>query len=124
MSSKNRVDLMGNLVADPVVRCTAAGTPVCNARLALNRKHKDAQGTLKETVTYVDVTIWGARGDSFAKYHQKGDLVSIDGRLEMEEWTDKEGQKRSKLMVVAEEWWFVGERKSARAAPDGAENPF
>lgn len=113
MSSKNASSLIGNLTADPNVQKTPAGDVVCNIRLALNRKFRRAGATeLEEETTFVDVAIWGSRGEAFARMHKKGDLASIDGRLKNDEWTDKTtGQKREKLKIVCEEWYLVHGRK-------------
>jgi single-strand DNA-binding protein len=110
MASFNRVILMGNLTRDPEVRYTNSQMAVCNIGLAVNRRYKDGQtGEWKEVPTFVDVTIFGARGEAFARYHTKGKPAFIEGSLRQDTWEDKQtGQKRSKLYVVADNWEFVG----------------
>jgi len=109
MSSYNRVILMGNLTRDPELRYATSGTAICKIGMAVNRRWKDGQtGEWREEPTFVDVTIFGKRGEAFAKYHGKGRPAFIEGSLRYDQWEDKEGNKRSKLYVVADEWQFVG----------------
>ena len=110
MASFNRVILMGNLTRDPEVRFTNSGQAICKVGLAVNRRFKDSQtDQWKEEPTFVDVTIWGKRGEAFAKFHTKGKPAFVEGELRLDTWEDKNGGgKRSKLYVVANNWEFVG----------------
>ncbi len=110
MASFNKVILMGNLTRDPEIRRTQSDMAICNIGLAVNRRYKDGQtGEWKEEPTFVDVTIFGKRGESFAQYHSKGKPALVEGHLRLDTWQDKEsGGNRSKLYVVAENWEFVG----------------
>jgi single-strand DNA-binding protein len=109
MASFNKVILMGNLTRKPEVRFLQSGTAVCKFGLAMNRKFKDQAGEMREETTFVDVTIFGKRGEAFAKYHDKGKVAFIEGSLRLDTWDDKQsGEKRSKLYVVADDWQFVG----------------
>ena len=108
MASFNRVILMGNLTRDPEVRYAGNGTAVCRIGLAVNRRFKDGQsGEWREEATFIDVTIFGKRGEAFEKYHKKGESAFIEGSLRLDNWEDQNGNKRSKLYVVADEWQFV-----------------
>ncbi len=120
MGSYNKVILMGNLTRDPELRYTPNNMPICNVGLAVNRRFKDSQtGEWREEPTFIDVTIFGKRGEAFARYHQKGRTAFLEGSLRLDTWEDKNtGQKRSKLYVVADEWQFVGGRgEGGSAAP-------
>lgn len=109
MASFNRVILMGNLTRNPETRFTQAGMPIVNFGLAVNRRFQDGDGNWKEEPTFIDVTIFGKRGEAFARFHTKGKPALVEGHLRMDNWEDKQtGQKRSKLYVVAENWEFVG----------------
>jgi single-strand DNA-binding protein len=121
MASYNKVILMGNLTRDPELRFTANNMPICKFGLAVNRRFKDsASGEWKEEPTFVDITIFGARAEPFAKYHSKGKPAFIEGSLRLDTWDDKNGGgKRSKLYVVADTWEFVG---SGRGEGGGAPN--
>ena len=110
MASYNRVILMGNLTRDPEVRFTNSGMAVCNVSLAVNRRVKEQNSeSWREEVTFVDVTIFGKRGEAFAKFHTKGKPAFVEGELRLDTWEDKNGGgKRSKLYVVGNNWEFVG----------------
>lgn len=110
MSSFNKVILMGNLTRDPELRFTGDKMAICKFGVAVNRRFKDsATGEWKEQPTFVDVTIFGARAEPFARYHSKGKPCFLEGELRLDTWEDKNGGgKRSKLYVVANQWEFVG----------------
>ena len=109
MARYNKVILMGNLTRDPEVRFTQGGTAIVKFGLAVNRRYQDQAGEWKEEVTFVDITIFGKRGEAFAKFHGKGKPAFIEGELRFDTWDDKQtGQKRSKLYVVGNNWEFVG----------------
>jgi single-strand DNA-binding protein len=112
MASFNRVILMGNLTRDPEIRRTQGDMAICKIGLAVNRRFKDGQtGEWREEPTFVDVTIFGKRGEAFAQHHTKGGSALIEGHLRLDTWQDKEtGGNRSKLYVVADNWEFVGGR--------------
>lgn len=104
MSSFNKVILMGNLTRDPQVRYTPSGTAVTELGMAVNRTWYDKQSnSRKEDTTFVDVTVWGRTAEVAGEYLSKGRPVLIEGRLQLDQWQDKEsGQNRSKLKVVCE----------------------
>lgn len=109
MSGFNKVILLGNLTRDPELRYTQSNMAICKFGLAVNRRYKDANGEWVDKPTYVDVTVFGKRGEAFEKHHRKGASAFVEGRLELDTWDDKAtGQKRSKLYVVADNWEFVG----------------
>jgi len=121
MASFNKVILMGNLTRDPELRYTASNMAICKVGMAVNRRVKDQQtDQWREEATFVDVTIFGKRGEAFDKFHKKGASAFIDGELRFDQWEDKEsGQKRSKLYVVANNWEFVGGGREAGAGGGG-----
>ncbi len=108
MSSYNKVILMGNLTRDPELRYTQNNVAICKLGLAVNRRFKDQSGEWREEATFVDITIFGKRGEAFAKFHSKGKPAFIEGSLRFDTWEDQSGQKRSKLYVVGDSWEFVG----------------
>ena len=121
MASFNRVILMGNLTRDPEVRFTSSGMAVCNIGMAVNRRIKDQQTEQwREEPTFVDVTIFGKRGEAFAKFHTKGKPAFVEGELRYDTWEDKNGGgKRSKLYVVGNTWEFVGGGKEGGGSGGG-----
>ena len=115
MASFNTVILMGNLTRDPELRFTQKNLAICKFGLAVNRRFKDsASGEWRDEPTFVDVTIFGKRGEAFAKFHSKGSLAFVKGELRFDTWQDQNGQKRSKLYVVAESFEFVGKASKAK----------
>lgn len=113
MASFNKVILVGNLTRDPQVRYTPGGQAVSEIGLAVNRSWFDKNANQKrEEVTFVDVTLWGRTAEIAGEYLGKGKQVLIEGRLQLDQWTDKEsGQKRSKLHVVCENLTMLGSRQ-------------
>ncbi len=112
MASFNRVILMGNLTKDPEVRYAPSGTAVGDLRMAVSRRYKSGDGQEKEETCYVSVTVWGRQAETCGEYLSKGRPVLVEGRLKLDEW-EKDGQKHSRLSVVAERVQFLGGR------PDG-----
>jgi single-strand DNA-binding protein len=108
MASYNKVLLMGNLTRDVQLKSTSGGQSVAEIGLALNRKYKTKDGQDREEVTYVDCECWGPRAEVISKYFSKGKPIFIEGRLKLDSWEDKDGQKRSKLRVVVDDFQFVG----------------
>jgi single-strand DNA-binding protein len=110
MASFNKVILVGNLTRDPQVRYTPSGTAVTDLGLAISRNWFDKQSnSRKEETTFVDVTVWGRTAEVAGEYLSKGRPVLIEGRLQLDQWDDREtGQKRSKLKVVGETMTMLG----------------
>jgi single-strand DNA-binding protein len=109
--SINRVILVGNLTADPELRALPSGTSVCQLRIAVNDRIKDrSSGEWTDYANYFDVSVFGAAGENCARFLAKGRQVAIDGRLRYRQW-EKDGQKRSKVEVVAESVQFIGPRE-------------
>lgn len=125
--SFNKVILVGNLGRDPELRYTPQGTPVCNFSMATNEKRKDKTGEYEDHVTWFKVTIWGRMAETASQYLTKGRQVYIEGRVRLEEWTDRDGKTRTTLEVHATDMQFVGgnnqeerPREKAAAASGGA----
>lgn len=102
----NRVMLAGNLTRDPQVRYLANQTAVADFGLAINHRYKSKDGEQKEDTVYVDITAWGRTAELCGQYLAKGRNVSLEGRLQLEQW-EKDGQKRSRLKVTADSVNFV-----------------
>ena len=110
----NRVVLTGNLTRDPELRATGGGTPVCSLRLACNGRRKNNEtNQWEDAPNYFDITVWGAQGENCHRYLSKGRGVAIDGRLQWREFTDREGNKRQAVDIVAENVQFLGGRDDA-----------
>lgn len=113
----NRVTITGNLTADPDLRQTTGGTPVCSLRVAVNGRRKDQSGQWVDKPNYFNVVVWGAQGQNCANYLSKGRPVAVDGRLDWREWQDKEGNNRQTIEIVADTVQFLGSRDGS--APGG-----
>jgi single-strand DNA-binding protein len=103
----NKVILMGNLTRDPETRTTPNGQSVTNFSLAVNRTWRGADGNTQEAVSYIDCVAWGRTGEVIAQYMQKGRPILVSGRLDQRSW-EQDGQKRSKVEVIVEDFNFVG----------------
>ena len=125
MASYNRVILLGNLTRDPQVRYTPSGTAVAEIGLAVNRYWFDKQtNSRREETTFVDVTLLGRVAEVASQYLKKGRSVFIEGRLQLNTWEDKQtGQKRSRLIVVAEHLQFLGSRSQSEGPPSSGPSP-
>ncbi len=133
MASFNKVILVGNLTRDPEVRYTTGGTAVTEVGMAVSRNWTDkSTNERKEETTFVAVTLWGRTAEIAGEYLSKGRPCLIEGRLQLDQWEDREtGQKRSKLKVVGETLQLLGSRGDSggsggggggRPASDGAPN--
>ncbi len=107
--SLNQVTLMGNLTRDPELRQTPNGQQVCSFSLALNRSYKDQSGEWQEATDYVDVVAWGPLGERVGQYLKRGSRALVQGRLQSRSW-EQEGQKRSKVEVLANDVTFLDSR--------------
>lgn len=100
----NKVILAGNVTADPEVRYTPKGTAVCDIRLAVNRYIGSEDGDKRQETAFIDATAWARTAEIAGEYLKKGSEVLLEGRLQLEQWEDKQtGQKRSKLRVIIED---------------------
>ncbi len=116
MASFNKVILMGNLTRDPRVGANPTGSAVCDFSIAINRKYS-INGQEKEEVCFVDIVTWGKQADSCGRYLQKGSPVFVEGRLKTDSWNDKEGNKRSRVVVTAERIQFLSFNRSDDRKP-------
>lgn len=103
----NRVTLMGRLVADPELRSTASNLSVCSFRIAVDRDYK--KGDQKET-DFIDIVAWRSTAEFVANYFNKGRMIAVDGRLQIRQWTDNDGNKRFVTEVIADNVYFGDSR--------------
>lgn len=106
----NRVLLQGRLTADPELRHTNSGTAVASFRLAVDRDFKDKE-TGERKADFINVVAWRATGEFVSRYFTKGRMAIVEGKLQVREYTDKEGNKRYATDVVAESVYFGGEKR-------------
>ena len=113
----NRIVLMGRLTRDPELRKTQSDTPVCSFSLAVDRDYKrDGE---KET-DFIDVVAWRSTAEFVSRYFAKGRMAVVEGRLQIRDWTDKEGGKRRSAEVVADNVYFGDSKRDGAPAGDYA----
>ena len=118
----NRVVLVGNLTRDPEMKHLPSGTALCSLRIAVNTRRKDESGQWTDKPNYLDVSVWGAQGESCAQYLAKGRPVAIDGRLEWREWEATDGSgKRQAVEIVADNVQFLGGRNDGDGGGGGGQ---
>ena len=101
----NRIILSGRLTRDPELRRTQSGIPVASFSLAVNRDFKD-KATGETPVDFIDIVAWRHTGEFAANYFAKGSMAVVEGRLQIRDWTDREGGKRRSAEVVADNIYF------------------
>lgn len=102
----NHISLMGRLTRDPELRYTNSGTAVASFSIAVDRDFSKDRET-----DFINIVAWKKTGEFVSRYFSKGDLIVISGRLQMRDWTDREGGKRTSAEVIAESVYFGGSRK-------------
>jgi single-strand DNA-binding protein len=117
--------LLGNLTRDPELRYLPSQTPVVEFGLAINRKYKAQDGSMKEEVCFVDCQTFGKSAETINKYCKKGKQLLVEGRLKYDSWTKQDGSKTSRLRVYVENFQFIGGapgQDGQRTAVAGASN--
>ncbi len=121
--SFNKVFLMGNLTRDIELKHTPSDQSVATIGIAVNRRYTTKDGEKREETTFVDCEAWGRTAEVMSQYLSKGRGVFIEGRLKLDQWDDREtGKKRSKLLVVIENFQFV-DSKGGGGGGDGGGQP-
>lgn len=110
MANYNKILLMGNLTRDPELTYLPSNTPVVEFGIAVNRKFKKQSGEQGEEVCFVDCRSYGRTAEVINQYFKKGRPIFIEGRLQLDQWQDKEGNKRSRHRVFVENFQFVESR--------------
>ena len=108
----NHIDLMGRLTRDPELRYTGSNVPVASFRIAVDRDFGRSDNGERQT-DFIDVVAWRQTGEFVSKYFTKGSMAVVSGRLQMRDWTDRDGNKRTSAEVVADRVMF-GESKRSR----------
>ena len=106
----NHIVLMGRLTSDPERRETKSGTPVTTFTLAVDRRFA-SRDSGEKTTDFFRVVTWNKTADFVARYFVKGQMTAVAGRLELNEWTDKDNNKRTTAEVVAENVYFTGDKR-------------
>src|SRR5918992_468303 len=115
--SFNKIVVVGNLGRDPEMRYTPQGTAVCSFSMASNERRKDKSGEQQDVTTWFKVTVWGKQAETVSKYLTKGRRVYVEGRLHVEEWTDRDGKQRYTLEVNASDIHFLDSAADVEGIP-------
>lgn len=121
MSSINTVSLVGRAGRDPEIRYFESGTAVASFALAVDGWNRDAG---EKNTHWIDLKIWGKVAQVAADYVRKGSMLAISGRIEQERWTTKQGDNRSKLVVVVNQLQLLSQRSDAQQPAQDEEPPF
>lgn len=123
--SFNKITIVGNLGRDPELRYTPNGSAVANLSVATTEKKRGSDGEYNNVTTWFRVTLWGKQAEAASQYLSKGDKVYLEGRLRIEEWTDKEGNNRFNLEVNGSDMQFLGGGNgNGRSQDDGLDEGF
>ena len=122
MANFNKVLLVGNLTRDPELKSTPSNQSVAQIGLAVNRNYQTKEGEKREETTFVDCEAWGRTAEVMCQYLAKGRPVLVEGRLKLDQWQDKDGNNRSKLKVVIENFQFLGGRGEGGQGGGGQAN--
>ncbi len=112
----NKVILMGNLTRDVEMRMTQSGQNVANFSLAVTRSWKDQNGNAQDQTSFINCVAWGKTGEIISQYVQKGSPLLVSGRLDQRSYEDNNGNKRSAVEVVVEDFNFIGGRGGDQGA--------
>lgn len=108
----NNVIIMGRLTRDPELRRTQSGTAVTSFTMAVDRDFKSQSGE-KET-DFIDVVAWRNTGEFAAKYLAKGRMAAVEGRIQVRDWQDKDGNRRKSVEVVADNVYFADSKRDSK----------
>ena len=119
----NSISIMGRLSSDPQLRRTASGKAVVSFSVACERDFKNQQTGEKE-VDFIECDAWGGTAEMVEKYFHKGQMAVATGRLQLRDWTDKNGQKRRTAEILVNSIYFCGSKESGTQASSGAGNGY
>lgn len=119
----NTVSLQGRMVRDPELRRTNSGKAVTSFTLACDRDFKNQQTGEKE-VDFIECVAWGGTAEMVEKYFHKGQMAVATGRLQLRDWTDKNGQKRRTAEILVNSIYFCGSKESGTQASSGVDNGY
>jgi single-strand DNA-binding protein len=123
--SFNKIIAIGNLGRDPELRYTPQGDAVCDFSIAVNDKKRDKAGELQDVTTWFKVTFWRRQAEVASKYLTKGKPIYVEGRLQVEEWTDRDGKNRHTLVIQGTDLQFISEgRGEENSSESSGSNDF
>lgn len=117
----NHITIMGRLTRDPELRYTQSGVAVASFTVAVDRDSQPKDGGEKQT-DFINVSAWRSTGEFVSKYFSKGSMIVVAGRLQMRDWTDRDGNKRTSAEIVADNVYFGGSKSQQSAEGCNAPN--
>ncbi len=118
--SFNKIIAIGNLGRDPELRYTPQGDAVCDFSIAVNDRKRDKAGELQDVTTWFKVTFWRKQAEVASKYLVKGKPIYVEGRLQVEEWTDRDGKNRFSLVIQGTDLQFISEGRGDESSSDSS----
>ena len=119
----NSISIMGRLSSDPQLRRTASGKAVASFSVACERDFKNQQ-TGEKGVDFIECVAWGGTAEMVEKYFHKGQMAVATGRLQLRDWTDKNGQKRRQAEILVNSIYFCGSKESGTQSGSGDDNGY
>ena len=119
----NHITLMGRLVRDPELRRTGSGIAVASFRIAVDRDYSPKDGGERKA-DFIDCVAWRQTGEFISKYFTKGRMIVVDGRLEMRDWTDKDGNKRIAAEVNVSNAYFGDSKRDGEGSGSYGGNAY
>ena len=119
----NHITIMGRLTRDPELRRTGSGVAVASFTVAVDRDFGGRDGGEKET-DFIDCVAWRQTGEFVSKYFTKGRMIVVSGRLQIRNWTDKDGNKRRTAEVVADNCYFGDSKRDADSGSSYGGNTY
>lgn len=119
----NQISVMGRIVRDPELRRTNSGKPVTSFTLACDRDFKNSQTGEKE-VDFLDCVAWNSTAEIVEKYFRKGQMAVASGRLQIRQYTDKNGQKRRQAEILASSVYFCGGKENGATGSSGGDSGY
>jgi single-strand DNA-binding protein len=120
----NKIMMIGNLTRDIELRYLPSGTAVANTAIASNRRFKNKMGEQQDETCFVDVAFFGRTAEIVNQYLKKGSKILVEGRLKQDQWTDQNGQKRSKHSIVVENMQMLDGKNEQPGTGGGYEQPY
>src|ERR1700682_878232 len=118
--SVNKAILVGRLGKDPETRYTSGGQAVCNFTMATDETYKDRSGERQKRTEWHRIVVWGKQAEIAQQYLRKGSLIFLEGRIQTRQWDDREGQKRTTVEIVANNFRMLGGRSDSAGGSAGA----
>ncbi len=119
----NHITIMGRLVRDPELRRTGSGIAVASFRVAVDRDYQSKDGGERKA-DFIDCVAWRQTGEFISKYFTKGRMIVVDGRLEMRDWTDKDGNKRTSAEIVVANAYFGDSKRDGDSGSSYGGNTY